>query len=162
MRQAITSKKGWLSGQSFVPHRLELVVSFPWRKRPIPLMRIIERLEIEDMRHAGGENGNLYVSYTQFVAYGISRSAIRPMLDLGVEIGLIAIIQAENWVGDLRPENAYRLTYLPAKGQKAPSDEWRYVTDERVAKAVKIAKALVNGRKATKEDCEEEEEQAVA
>lgn len=138
------SRKDWLHGVSWIPIRQELLQSPAWRHRPIPLARLLERLEIEHMRHAGKENGALFVSFDQFVAAGISRKFVRPMLQLGSALGLLEVIQADNWIGDVRPPNAYRLCYLPAKGQKAPTDEWSFLDDAKV-------EAIFAARKVVKE-----------
>lgn len=134
------SKKGkWLS--CFMPHRLELLISPAWRAAPRPLRNILERIEIEHLRHGGSNNGELYVSYLQFVEFGLSKRSIKPALELGQRLGLLEVIQeADNHLSDIRAANAYRLTYVPAKGKAAPSDEWKKTTEER-------AKALLDAYK---------------
>lgn len=117
----------------FVPHRLEMLLSPAWQAMPIPLGRIVERLEIEHLRHGGQENGYLCVGYNQFVEHGVSRKAIRPALDLGVELGLIRVIVPEDHRGDLRAPNLYELCFEPAKGRHNPTDEWKRVTREKAA-----------------------------
>ena len=102
----------WLNC-AWVPHRLELVLSPAWRLAPVPLRRLIERLEIEHMRHGGRLNGHLYVAYVQFVAAGVSRRRIGAVLVLGQQLGLIETIRSGEPNGDLRAPNSYRLTYLP-------------------------------------------------
>ena len=98
----------------------------------MPLMRILERLEIEHVRHAGQENGHLYVSYSQFVEAGLSRKAIKENLEIGELLGLLEVIINDQWVGYIRQPNTYRLTYLPAKGRRAPTDEWLNVTSAQI------------------------------
>jgi hypothetical protein len=127
-------KQRWLG--AFVPHRLEMLISPAWQQAPRPLRRLIERLEIEHLRHGGFNNGELYVSYNQFVAFGLSKKSIRPTLDLGQALGLIEVIQDVDVIpgdrkSDLRPENKYRLTYVPAKGKQSPTDEWKAISADR-------------------------------
>ena len=88
------------------------------------------------MRHGGKLNGELFVSHRQFTAAGISRRKITVTMTLGEELGLIEIVKPDDPIGDLRAAHSYRLTYLPAKGATAPTDEWKKVKEER-------AKALV-------------------
>lgn len=129
MAAANPSRGKWLT--SFVPHRLEMLKSHAWQSMPGPLAKLIERLEIEHLSHGGQENGHLFVPFSQFEMYGISRRRIRALLDLGEGLGLIEVRRdpsASTW--DVRPPNAYRLTYLVEKGKKAPTDEWRLVTAE--------------------------------
>ena len=84
-------RRTWLDDYDggFVPHRMGLIMSPAWHLRPKTLGKILERLEIEHLRHGGKENGNLTVSYEQFVDYGISKKGIRQALDIGVALGLL-------------------------------------------------------------------------
>lgn len=133
-------RQSWLGeGQTegWVPQRLELKVSPAWRHRPAPLMRLLERIEIEHLRHAGTENGNLIVTYDQFVEHRVSRRAIRPLLELAETLGLLEVRQSGEWVNDIRAPNCYRLTYLPENGgRRAPTDEWVNTTDDAARIAV--------------------------
>lgn len=122
----------WLT--CFVPHRLEMLRSPAWQSMPRPLYKIIERLEIEHLAHGGQENGHLYVPFSQFERYGVSKRRIRRLLELGQDLGLVEVLRdpsATNW--DIRPPNAYRLTYVPARSQRLPTDEWRSISKERAA-----------------------------
>ena len=124
-----------------MPHRLELLISPAWRAAPRPLRNILERIEIEHLRHGTMANGELYVSYLQLVEFGVSKRSIKPALELGRKLGLLEVIQeADNHLSDIRAANAYRLTYVPAKGKAAPSDEWKNITEDR-------AKALLDAYK---------------
>ena len=126
----MTTKQRWLT--CWVPHRLEMLLSPSWQCAPRPLKRAIERLEIEHLRHGGQNNGELFVSFRQFVDYGISRRSIAPVLKLGEDLGLLEIIRPNDSLSDIRSPHAYRLSYLPAKGHKAPTDEWKTVSRDRV------------------------------
>jgi hypothetical protein len=110
---------------------------------------MIERLEVEHMRHGGKENGNLVVSYDQFEAYGVSRRAICQMIEVGQALGIIEVIKPENWYGDVRPPNIYRLTYIPAKGKRAPTDEWNTISQEQAEIILKGAKISPERQAAT-------------
>ena len=126
----MSRKRKWLN--CFLPHRLELLISPAWRSAPRPLRNILERLEIEHLRHGGFNNGELFVSYLQFVEFGLSKRSIKPALELGQRLGLLEVIQeTENHLSDIRGANSYRLTYVPAKGKAAPTDEWKLTTEER-------------------------------
>ncbi|WP_144223627.1 hypothetical protein [Mesorhizobium amorphae] len=124
----------WLD--CWVAHRLEMLVHPTWQLAPIPLRRMLERLEIEHLRHGGFNNGELYVSFNQFVAASISRRRISATQDLGEALGLMRVIRSDEAIGDLRAPNAYRLTYLPAKGSQTPTDEWKSVSPERVSRLI--------------------------
>lgn len=128
------TKKKWLD--CFVPHRLEMLIHPAWQMAPVPLRRMLERLEVEHLRHGGCKNGELFVSFNQFVAASISRRKIAPVQDLGEALGLMELIRPTDVCGDLRAPNSYRLTYLPTKGTKAPTDEWKFVTQQRATQLV--------------------------
>ena len=105
----------WLD-TAFVPHRMEMLRSPPWKAMPSPLRRILDRLELEHMRHGGTSNGHLFVSFKQFVAEGVSRRNIVALLHLGEALGLIEVIREQEARGDIRASNQYRLTYVPKRG----------------------------------------------
>jgi hypothetical protein len=117
-----------------------MLISPSWQLAPRPLKRMLERLEIEHLRHGGFNNGELFVSYGQFVEAGMSRRSIKPTQQLGADLGLMEVIQNEG-AGDIRAPNAYRLTYVPAKGKKNPSDDWKSITEERARTLVEAFKA---------------------
>ena len=109
-----------------------MMLSPAWQHAPRPLRRILERLEIEHLRHGAQNNGELFVSFGQFVEYGVSRRSIRPTLELGEALGLLQVTRPHENISDIRPPNAYRLTYVEAKGSAAaPTDEWKSVNIER-------------------------------
>jgi hypothetical protein len=131
----MTRRSKWLDC-AWVAHRLDLVQSPSWRLAPIPLRRLLDRLEIEHMRHGGKLNGHLFVAYSQFEFAGMSRRKISAALTLGERLGLVEVIRANEPKGDLRAPNSYRLTYLPAKGAERPGDEWKRITEDRAAALV--------------------------
>lgn len=130
----------WLT--TFVPHRLEMLRSPAWRAAPPQLHRMLDRIEVEHLSHGGLENGNLFIPYAQFEQCGISRRQIRSLCDLGEALGLIEVVKSEEaGNGLVRPPNAYRLTYVPSKSSKAPTDEWRSISAERAAALVQQFRA---------------------
>ncbi len=145
-------KRRWLT--QWIPHRLEMRIHPAWLKAPRPLRKVIERLEIEHLRHGGYNNGELFVSYLQFVGFGVSRRSIRSTLKLGEDLGLIEVIRGTETVqSDIRPANSYRLTYVPAKGKDNPTDEWRAVTEDQVNRLIAEFKTTEAASvKATKKD----------
>ncbi|MCV0394122.1 MAG: hypothetical protein K5872_22860 [Rhizobiaceae bacterium] len=133
-------RRGSIKGP-FVPHTLDLLQSASWAERTVPLMRILDRLEVEHLRHAGTRNNRLFVSYGQFVESGISRRAIAPALTLGEELGLLKIVRpSASYGGIIRPPTAYGLTYAPdATGNT--TNEWRRVTPAQAKAARRRANA---------------------
>jgi hypothetical protein len=97
--------------------------------RPLALVRILERLEIEHMSYSSTYHV-LHVSYGQFVAHGVSRKTVRRALKLGEALGLLEIVQRFGiYGGELRPPNQYRLTYL-SRNNQPPPDTWKRVTHQ--------------------------------
>ena len=141
-------RRSWLDDTDggWVAHRLKLMVSPAWRHRPIPLAKILERIEIEHMRHGGKENGHLVVSYDQLVRNGVSRRTIRSALALGVSLGLLEVKQSGEWAGDVRSPNIYRLTYLPEKNRRAPTDEWEGIDNERARALIGAYQISLTGK----------------
>jgi hypothetical protein len=121
-------------GQPFVMHPAELIASAAWRARSIHVVRLLDRLELEHMAHAGCENGMLIATYDQLVEYGIGRRFIRRAIE---EAGRLGLIEAKLGLyrGAARTApSRFRLTYLrskviPGDGTAAyyvaPTHEWR-------------------------------------
>jgi hypothetical protein len=108
--------KAALGTNGFVGHTRALLESDAWRRRSIHLVRVLDRLELEHLDHAGKENGYLKVTYDDFVKYGVSRRFIRPALQEGVARGLILITHPGGYSGAGRQDpSTYQLTYLPSK-----------------------------------------------
>jgi hypothetical protein len=85
--------------------------------------RVIDRLLIEHMNHAGTMNGRLRVSHRQFIACGVTKNMVAPAIHGLDGRGLVRIMSAES-DGNIRGYHQYRLTFLPADYSK-PTNEWR-------------------------------------
>lgn len=117
-------------------HRQRMLLSPAWQARTAPLVRILERLEVEHMAHGGKENGTLQVSYDQLEAWGVSRKSISSAIELGCLLGLITVREGERARGMVRPPSMYRLTYLRTfeRGRfVAETDEWAKLSDADVS-----------------------------
>jgi hypothetical protein len=124
------------AGKSFVMHSAELIASLAWKGRSIHAVRLLDRLELENCAQAGHENGDLIVTYNQFVKYGIGRRFLRRAIEEAVELGLLRVTQQGLYRGGARGHpSRYRLTYLkskvvPSVGARyyvPPTNEWRAV-----------------------------------
>jgi hypothetical protein len=98
---------------AFVMLELELLASPAWQGQTINCRRLIDRLMIEHMRHAGTENGKLQVSWDQFVAAGIGRRFIKAALSEAVARGLLEIEGGQYRGAARTTPSLYRLTFLP-------------------------------------------------
>jgi len=113
---------------------------------------LLEELEIEHMRHKGCANGQLFRSYTQFIAAGFNRHTVTEMIRIAEVLGFVRV-NRETGIGsrDLRDASAYTLTYLPTGVGRdvPPTDDWKRVKDEadalRRIDAVKPKKKVAGG-----------------
>jgi hypothetical protein len=92
--------------------------------------RLIDRLEIEHMAHAGLGNGDLILTHLQMVEFGISRRLIQKTIAEAEDRGLIEV-QRGLRLKDV--PNRFRLTYRGTRRRlhslayewSAPTNEWR-------------------------------------
>ena len=110
-------------GEPWVWLTRELLMSDAWQTLGISGRRILDRLMLEHMAHAGTENGRLRVSHRQFIRWGVSKNTIAPSIHDLQERGLICFAASET-DGTIRGYYKYRLTFLPAD-YCAPTNEWR-------------------------------------
>ena len=108
----------------FVPHRLEMLQSLAWRSLSGTARRVLERLEIEHMLHAGQKNGRLICTYNDFAEHGIRRKSVAPAKRQLCATGFLEITQRGRRSADHGEPARHRLTYLPTQNS-GPSDEWR-------------------------------------
>jgi hypothetical protein len=129
--------KAALGKNGFVGHTRALLESAAWQRRSIHLVRVLDRLELEHLDHAGKENGFLKVTFDQFAKAGVSMRFIKPALTEGVALGLIIITHQGGYRGaGRRDPSTYQLTYLawkfiPAVGPPQylePTNEWKKVS----------------------------------
>src|SRR5262249_18705660 len=86
-----TGPPGPPKGQAWIWHTLELRQSPAWRALSLNERRLLDRLEIEHMRHGGTENGNLGVSKEQFAEFGVSRRLVSSVVAHLVALGLLVV-----------------------------------------------------------------------
>jgi hypothetical protein len=127
-----------IEGQ-FIPRLVEMLESHAYRVLSLSAHRCLSRIEIEHANHGGKENGQLAVTYDQFVEFGLDRHAIGPALRELEALGFVKVTQrgvAGN--ADHRAPNRFRLTYLPA-GREKPTHEWRRIKSVDEAKSIATA-----------------------
>src|SRR3954447_23862008 len=83
-------RKGSIQG-NFVAHRREMRESAAWRNLPDNARRILDRLEVEHMRHGGAENGALPCTYSDFVAAGVRRASVSLAIRQCVALGFLVV-----------------------------------------------------------------------
>jgi hypothetical protein len=120
-------------GEPFVWHQVELLRSPPWRSRSINCVRLIEFLLVEQMAHAGLENGNLLATFDQLVAWGIGRRLVTDTVDEAEALGLIEARRGGRKGLVANHLSTYRLTFYASRCKlegeapywSAPTDEWK-------------------------------------
>jgi hypothetical protein len=108
---------------AWVPHRLKMLQSPAWAALSHATKRILERLEIELMRHAGKGNGDLICTHRDFAAFGIRRRSIAAAIQQGTALGFVEVTKMGWTSPDHSNPSRYRLTYLPTD-HAHPTDEW--------------------------------------
>ena len=137
----MSKKKRNALGSSFVSHSRDMRESPAWAALPDNARRVLDRLEVEHMRHGGAENGALQCPYTDFERAGIRRASVALAVRQCVALGFLAIErQGLRSRAEFRAPSVYRLTYLNGCGRSPlPTDNWRSVTKEDAAAALEKA-----------------------
>src|SRR5436309_15230078 len=86
----MTRKSSRISGQ-FAARLIDMLESPAWRVLSLGAHRVLDRIEIELAHHGGKDNGQLPVTYDDFVKYGIHRQAIRPAINELTALGFLEI-----------------------------------------------------------------------
>src|SRR5262245_15534281 len=108
-------------------HRVAMLERPAWRALTLVARLVLDRLEIENARYHGKRNGNLIVTYDQFLVHTgrRRRHSIAAAIEQLDRLGFLEVVERGKWNdGKDRRASRYRLTYLPANN-KPPTDEWR-------------------------------------
>ena len=128
-------------------HSLEMLLSPAFREGSINCRRFIDALEVENMSHAGTENGNLIMPYNQLQrVWHIPRRLIRQTINEAVKRGLVEE-RRRGWRLSYSKSmpNTFRLTFRPTREGNPPrwvppTNEWRrYRTPENGSKGSEVA-----------------------
>ena len=104
----------------------ELIISDAWRSAPINTLRVVCQILLEQSAHAGRENGNLIVTWDDFVAYGINRKFVDKSIRDAVARGLIYRTQKGGMCsGGLRRPSRYGLGWLPNHVAAPAPNRWK-------------------------------------
>ena len=123
-------------------HRLDMKASPAWRVLPDNARRLLDRLELEHMRHGGSQNGALLCTYNHFAEAGIRRASVALAIRQAVALGFLEITQAGyRTAAEFRAPNLFRLTYVHGVRKNIhPTDEWETIeNDTRAASALALA-----------------------
>jgi hypothetical protein len=122
---------------AFVTHSKELRESPAWAALPDNARRVLDRLELEHMRHGGAENGNLKCTYSDFQQAGIRRASVALAIRQCVCLGFVEVTQrGRRSAAGFHTPSSYRLTYVYGCGNSsARTDEWRRYKAAEAAEA---------------------------
>ena len=113
----------------------------------ITARRILDALIVENLAHAGFENGNLAATYLQLEQRGVTAADIRKGLDELIACGFIVCTFQGPRVACGGDPSRYALTWLPThKAQpnaREPQDNWRAVM-------IKLNQARITDTRAVK------------
>jgi hypothetical protein len=120
----------------FIPRKMEMLKSPAMQVLSLAGHRILLRLEIEHLNHAGRDNGKLPTTFDDFQEFGIHRDAIGPALREVCALGFVELTRpGRGGTGKYRRANLFRLTYLPTS-HAAATDDWRNIKNAKHAEFV--------------------------
>jgi len=125
------------AGEPWVWHTRGMMESPAWWALTAPARRVVDRIAVEHMHHAGTMNGELVVTYDDFQDFGISRRAIRTAIDVAVALGWIDVtVQGVRSYGNARRPSKYAVTWLPHNDAIEATNRWAAIKSRAEASAV--------------------------
>lgn len=104
----------------------EMLESDAWRALSLAEHRVIERVMVEHILHGLKENGNLAVTYADFVKFGSRRDTLPAGIRGAVDKGLLVITEkGKRSSGPDRWPTRYALGWLPFKDASSPRNAWK-------------------------------------
>jgi hypothetical protein len=113
-------------GEPWIWLTIEMLESPAWRALSGAAQKIVFRVAIEHMGHAGTENGNLVVTYDQFADYGVRRSSIARAIREAEHLGWIRVVQrGRGGNSEFRRASRYALAWLPTADGLLAGNAWK-------------------------------------
>lgn len=114
-----------------------MLISPAWLALPGAARDVVFRIAIEHMNHAGTENGELPVTYEDFVNYGIRKSSIALAIRQAEALGLIKVThRGRGGNSEFRRASRYALGWLPTVDGQLPENKWRWIHSDEEAQAI--------------------------
>jgi hypothetical protein len=96
---------------------------------------VVDRIAYEHLSQGGKGNGRLKVTFDNFVAWGMSRAKVGDNVAIAQALGFIKLVKRGlASFEDLRFPSEYAVTWQTI-GSELPTNDWRYVFNEDIAKA---------------------------
>jgi hypothetical protein len=105
----------------------DLLESDAWRTAPINTRRVVDRLMLEHMAHAGTMNGKLVCTYDDFEKWGVGQQGrVAQAIRDAVERGLVVVTEkGKASSGERRWPNKYALGWFPTHDGAAALNRWK-------------------------------------
>ena len=141
-------KHNKISGQ-FAARLIEMMESPAYRVLSLSAHRVLSRIEIEWAHHGGQDNGQLPVTFDDFVAYGLHRTAIGPALVELEALGFIVVTDQGKMAhaADYRRPKKFLLTSRPVPKGADPLHNWKRITTMEEAQAIAESARRLSGEK---------------
>lgn len=121
-------------GQPWVWLTREILESEAWHSAPINTRRVVERLMLEHMDHAGTMNGKLICTFADFQKWGVGRRLISISIRDASDRGLIVVTErGRASAGEHRWPNKYALGWLPMHDGAAALNRWKAWTPKSIS-----------------------------
>jgi hypothetical protein len=113
-------------GEPWVWLTREMIESDAWRTASIQVRQVVDRVMLEHMAHAGTENGNLAVTWSDFEKAGVRYKTIKLAIEDACARGLITLtVKGRASVGQDRWPARYALGWLPLCNGSAAPNRWK-------------------------------------
>jgi hypothetical protein len=113
-------------GEPWVWLTRELLESDAWRSMSRAARLVVDRVMVEHMAHAGTENGNLVVTYADFVKFGVRRESLPGAIADAAARGLITVTEkGRASTGPDRWPSRYALGWLPLFDGAPALNRWK-------------------------------------
>ncbi len=123
-----------------------------WRALTLPARKVIDRVVIEHFAHGGTQNGQLVVTYDDFVGYGLSSRRITAQaIRIAVALGFLDIaMRGVRAFGSARRPSRYGLTWLPRSDRTPASNRWRSIVTKEDARRLVASATMAHTETTTK------------
>src|SRR5690348_12217228 len=100
MKPKAKPRSAW-EREPWARRRLPMYESDAWQSLTYIELRVLERLELENLRHSGKRNGDLIVSFEQFLAYmrRTNRGSLSAAIKNLVRLGFLVVVEHGKWNG---------------------------------------------------------------
>jgi hypothetical protein len=130
-----TVRRNKIAGQwAWLPR--EAIESPAYRALSLSGHRVLARIQLEQLYHAGKDNGRLPVTFQDFEDYGIHRHAIAPAIRELEALGFIRTQIGRAGNREFCIPNKFALTHLPTDDNPSPTNDWRRIKTNEEAMAI--------------------------